>query len=98
MSKYDVVHMHEAPPEGSGKVQNIDSTNLLVKLHHWFIKLIVGKQVVILNAHIRVGPRHADKNIVAQINASHRHATLIGSCSLYCDDEKMMYITNKAEA
>jgi len=98
MSKYDVVHLREVPPEGSGKVQNTTNTKFVVKLHHWLIKLVVGKSAVILNVHFRVGPRLEDKNIVGKINGSFKHSTLIDSCSLYCDDEKMMYITHRAEA
>jgi hypothetical protein len=92
----DYLDLREAPPAGSGDILPFSSATMLANFRHWLIRKLAGNHTIVINAHIGVIKRLDDRNVLGRMTQT-GEGILLWDSYLYCDDERMLLISNNAK-
>lgn len=92
----EYLDMHEVPPAGSGKIKDYDNSDLLTKIRYWLLRKLAGKRAIMINVRVGVIPRLDDRNVVGRTTRTGAGLLMHGSY-VYCDDDRMLLLSNNAD-
>lgn len=93
----EYLNLCEKPPAGSGEIQEFDNSSPWCKFRYWLIKKIAGKKAIVLNVRIVVIPRIEDRNVIGRMTDT-KDGLLLDSSRLWCDNDRMLLLSNNSKA